>query len=122
MEKDLPVRAAHGVAMTAEALLLAIARAVAPLVARELAASTVLYTATEPPPGRSKRWMREHARHVPGAIPHGRGWAITHAAWVAFVQAEADRRRTARNAPLAPREPTNDVEAMLVAAGLRRTR
>lgn len=112
--------------MSAEAVLEALARAIAPYVARELAAKIEpVYTRTNLPPGRSLRWWREHAARIPGAVPCGRGWAVPCASWRAFEAAEAERRRGVRKAaPVRELEApaANDVDTMLEAAGLRRTR
>lgn len=103
-------------------LLEAIARLLAPLVAAELATSAPASGySTGPgghlPPGRSRRWLREHARNIPGATRsggrRGRGvvWSVTVADYDAWLSSTA-------RAPVAPVVPDEWARA----AGYRPTR
>jgi hypothetical protein len=75
-------------------------------------------------PGKSRRWMREHAREIPGARKVGRDWIVSHEAYVRWLT-EQD---TARCRAAVVRSPSLEVEARLIAertlanAGLRPTR
>lgn len=74
------------------------------------------------PPGRSRRWLREHAPRIPGAVreggKRGRGviWRVSADAYLAWV--EGQRRRVSNASCLAQ----HGVERWIDAAGYRTTR
>lgn len=72
-----------------------------------------------PPPGRSHRWLRDHARHIPGArrIGGARGRGVV---WVVSA-ADYGRWATPRHVP-AGVAGDDDLDAALERAGLRATR
>lgn len=67
----------------------AFARALRPLirriVAEELARATGTrddhYTSRSLPPGKTRRWFREHAREIPGAYKSGAAWIVSREAY-----------------------------------------
>jgi hypothetical protein len=74
-------------------------------------------------PGKSRRWMLDHAREIPGASKVGRDWVIPHAAYERW-RAEQDAARCRATASI--RTPDADArtiaERTLANAGLRPTR
>lgn len=84
----------------------------------------------EPPPGRSYRWLREHAPTMPGAIRTGgkRGrnvaWTITPSLYRVWLAAEEDRASAApsREVPGSLEMTDEQADRCIAAAGLRPTR
>jgi len=75
-------------------------------------------------PGKSRRWMVNNAKRIPGARKAGRDWIVPHAAYVEWL-AEQDAARC-RTEPVP--SPAQEVDAHTIAertlanAGLRPTR
>jgi hypothetical protein len=75
-------------------------------------------------PGKSRRWMLDHAREIPGAKKIGRDWIVPH---VAYVQWLADQDAARARAEAVP-SPSQEADARTIAertlanAGLRPTR
>lgn len=89
----------------------------------EPASDADVYSTTGPlPPGRSRRWLRDHAREIPGAVRVGgvRGrsveWRVRREDYDAWVAAQASPIATA------PAKSTPDVDDWLASAGIRLTR
>lgn len=108
-------------------LLSALARLIAPHVAAELRAmgDTATYS-TAPgaalPPGRSRRWLRDHARHIPGARREG-GRAGRGVIWtVSRVDYEAWAMRTWATPAAADESDDAIAERALAASATRSTR
>jgi len=53
-------------------------------------------------PGKSRRWMLEHVRKMPGARKVGRDWVIAPADYEAWVRAEDSRRVALASKPKLP--------------------
>jgi hypothetical protein len=74
-------------------------------------------------PGKSRRWMIDHAREIPGASKVGRDWIVPHSAYERW-RAEQDAARCRATASI--RTPDADArtiaERTLANAGLRPTR
>lgn len=74
------------------------------------------------PPGRSRRWLRDHAREIPGATRIGgkRGrdvaWLVRRDEYERWLESQA------RPVASAPAESTPDVDDWLEAGGERFTR
>lgn len=115
--------------MTADptTILSALARLIAPHVAAELRATGDAATySTAPgaplPPGRSRRWLRDHARHIPGARREG-GRAGRGVIWT-VSRSDYDAWATRSWAPPATADESDDAiaERALAATATRSTR
>ena len=75
------------------------------------------------PPGKTGRWLREHAHEIPGARRVGRDWVVTieeFDAWTGSRQQKASARRAQ---PVAPTSSTAwSPKQALVDAGVREMR
>ncbi len=73
-------------------------------------------------PGKSRRWMLDHARGIPGARKVGRDWILSHADYVRWM-AEQDAARCRTGAPTVHDADARTIaERTLANAGLRATR
>ena len=71
------------------------------LVVPPTSSTTVEYSSAEGgtlPPGKSRRWLREHAPAMPGARRAGRAWSISKGGFDAWCADQARARRMARKA------------------------
>jgi hypothetical protein len=97
--------------------LQALAVALAPLLRPLLVAESAVYTSTTLPPGVNARTFARWCRtRVEGAMPDGKGWRCTAAAW--------GKARAAAKVRLAhvvvPGSDEDEVEAMVAASGRSR--
>jgi hypothetical protein len=67
------------------------------------------------PPGKSRRWLREHAPGIPGAKRAGRDWIVPVDAFDRWCEARRPKRAARTNVVTGQWSP----EAALTAAGVR---